>query len=215
MAKLGFILRIFTGYIIHGVACFLMLRIVIGYTSFRDDAQFLAQKQAYIGNPIWKAAFYIHVFSAVVALLAGFTQFSRQFLQDHRPWHRYLGRVYVTVIMLVNFPAGLVMGIYANGGMAGKTAFLLLDAAWFLTTWRAYASARQKNFPAHKNWMIRSYALTFSAITLRTWKIILSNSLNLDMAQLYVIDAWLGFVPNLLIAEVIIRMGGALAGRKI
>jgi hypothetical protein len=35
------------------------------------------------------------------------------------------------------------------------------------------------------------------------------------MAQLYVIDAWLGFVPNLLIAEVIIRMGGALAGRKI
>jgi hypothetical protein len=53
--------------------------------------------------------------------------------------------------------------------------------------------------------MIRSYALTFSAITLRTWKLILSNIFAIDLAGLYVIDAWLGFVPNLVIAEIIIR----------
>jgi hypothetical protein len=53
--------------------------------------------------------------------------------------------------------------------------------------------------------MIRSYALTFSAFTLRTWKFILSNTISIDPAELYVIDAWLGFVPNLAIAEIIIR----------
>ena len=214
VANLGFILRIFAGYIILSLACFLMLRTVIGYTSFRDDVQFLAQKQAYVGNPVWKCAFYIHVFSAVVGLLAGFTQFSKQFLRDHRQWHRWFGRIYVTVILVVNVPAGLVMGIYANGGMLGKTAFLVLDCLWFLSTYRGYVNARQKNFPAHKNWMIRSYALTLSAISLRTWKIILSHSFHIDMAQLYIIDAWLGFVPNLLVAEAIIRMRKKTAGSK-
>jgi hypothetical protein len=58
--------------------------------------------------------------------------------------------------------------------------------------------------------MIRSYALTFSAITLRTWKLILSNIFSIDLAELYVIDAWLGFVPNLLLAEIIIRKNNVL-----
>ena len=53
--------------------------------------------------------------------------------------------------------------------------------------------------------MMRSYALTFSAITLRTWHWILSYSFVIDPAQLYMIDAWLGFVPNLLLVELMIR----------
>ena len=53
--------------------------------------------------------------------------------------------------------------------------------------------------------MIRSYALTFSAITLRTWKFILSRTTHIDPLHLYMIDAWLGFVPNLLLAEWWIR----------
>jgi hypothetical protein len=40
------------------------------------------------------------------------------------------------------------------------------------------------------------YALTFSAITLRTWKLILSRSFHIDPVHLYMIDAWLGFVPG-------------------
>lgn len=214
LATLGFILRIFAGYTVLGLACFLMLRTIIGYTTFQTNVQFLAQKQDYIGNPIWMFAFYTHVFSAVVALMAGFTQFSKQFLQDHRQWHRWFGRVYVVVVLLINVPAGLIMGIYANGGMIGKTAFLLLDVLWFLTTYLGYTKAKKRNFVAHKNWMIRSYALTLSAITLRTWKIILSHSFNIDMAPLYIIDAWLGFVPNLLMAEAIIRIQGNVTTRK-
>ncbi len=66
----------------------------------------------------------------------------------------------------------------------------------------------------HKNYMIRSYALTFAAVTLRTWKLILSNILTIDLAELYVIDAWLGFLPNLLIAELIIRWNGTRKKRS-
>jgi len=192
-------------YAVLSIACFLMLRTIVGYTVFRDNVQFLVLKQAYIHNPVWKAAFYIHVFSAVVALLAGFTQFSTQLLREHPKLHRVIGKIYVANILVINFPVGLIMGIYANGGLPGKTAFLLLDVLWFYFSLKAYTSARNRRFVDHKNYMIRSYALTFSAFTLRMWKSILSNTIDIDLAELYVIDAWLGFLPNLVIAEIIIR----------
>lgn len=202
--NLIFALRIFIAYAVLCVACFLMLRTIVGYTSFQDNVQFLVLKQAYVHNPVWKTAFYIHVFSAVIALLAGFTQFSPDILRDNPKLHRFIGKIYVANILLINFPVGLIMGIYANGGLPGKTAFLLLDLLWFIFTLKAYTCARNRRFVDHKYYMIRSYAVTFSAITLRTWNLILSNCTEISLDDLYVINAWLGFVPNLMVAEIII-----------
>lgn len=173
----------------------------MGYASFRDDVGFLLLKQDYLDNKVWKAAFYIHVFSAIVALLAGFTQFSGQVLQERRQLHRVAGRVYAWNIMLINFPAGLIMAVYANGLLPSKIAFVILDCLWCWFTWQGVAAAKRGDIPAHRRFMIRSYALTLSAITLRTWKEILSHSFDIDPLTLYMIDAWLGFVPNLLLAE--------------
>lgn len=205
MKNLTYVLQIFIAYAVLSIGCFLMLRTIVGYTSFRDDVQFLAFKQDYVHHVVWKTAFYIHVFSAVTALLAGFTQFSPELLRDNPQVHRLIGKIYVANILFINFPAGVIMGICANGGWLGKIAFLLLDVLWFLFTWKAYVCVKKKRYAEHKNYMIRSFALTFSAITLRTWKLILSSLFAIDLAELYVIDAWLGFVPNLIIAEMIIR----------
>jgi len=117
------IVRVFLVYCLMCLASFLMLRTIIGYTSFKNDIQFLALKQDYIGNPIWTAAFYVHVFSAIFTLFAGFTQFSEQFLKDYRKWHRILGRLYVWNILLIKAPIGFIMAIYANGGWMGKSAW--------------------------------------------------------------------------------------------
>jgi hypothetical protein len=182
-----------------------MLRMVIDYSSFRTDIHFLKFKQDYIDIPWWRAAFYTHVFSSVFALAAGFTQFSDHILQHHRKLHRVIGRIYAIDILLINFPAGMVMAVYANGGLPSKIAFVILDCLWCYFTWRAVKAAWGKKIPEHKRFMIRSFALTFSAITLRSWKIILGHAFHPDPLSLYMIDAWMGFVPNLLLAEWIIR----------
>ncbi|MBP7252023.1 MAG: DUF2306 domain-containing protein [Alphaproteobacteria bacterium] len=205
MAHILQILRIFVAYFIISIACFLMLRLIVGYLEFRGDEQFLAYKQDYIGNPVWKTAFYVHVFTAVLALSAGFTQFSQELLREHTALHRFMGKLYVFNILFINVPVGMVLAIYANGQLVGKTAFVLLDCLWFWFTYRAYQCVRQKKFAEHKRFMIRSFALTFSAITLRSWKEIISHSFTIDIAQLYMIDAWLGFVPNLIVSELVIR----------
>jgi uncharacterized membrane protein len=198
-------LKSFAVYLALCIATFLMLRMVLDYTAFRDDVDFLRFKQSYVGYWWWKTAFYIHVFSAIAALLAGFTQFSDRVLRDHRSLHRLIGRIYAYDILIINFPTGMVLAVCANGLLPGRIAFVLLDCLWFSFTLIAVVAVRNRQIARHREFMIRSYALTFSAITLRTWKVILSHSFQIDPVHLYMIEAWIGFVPNLLVAEWWIR----------
>jgi uncharacterized membrane protein len=192
-------------YFALAVATCLMLRMVVDYTAFRDDMHFLRFKQAYVGYPWWKVCFYVHVFSSLAALCAGFTQFSSRFLREHRPWHRFIGRIYAYNILLINFPVGMVLAVCANGLLPGRAAFVTLDSLWFAFTLIGVLAARTGDIGRHRQYMIRSYALTLSAITLRCWKLVLSDCLHLDPTHVYMLEAWLGFVPNLLFAEWWIR----------
>lgn len=192
-------------YLILCVATILMAKTIIQYAGFDTNVGFLKVKQEYLNITIWKVAFYIHVFSSIFTLAAGFTQFSSYLQKHYKKVHRFIGRVYVYNILFINFPMALIMAYYANGFLPSKIAFTILDILWFSFTLKAVIEARRKNIKEHKHYMIRSYALTFSAITLRSWKLILSSTYNIEPTTLYMIDAWLGFVPNLLVAEYIIR----------
>lgn len=181
-----------------------MLKTILLYASFKTDVAFLAFKQQYLHITIWKIAFYTHVFTSLFTLMAGFTQFSSYVLKHYKKLHRSVGKMYVVAVLFINFPSGLIMAIYANGLLPSKIAFVILDCLWFWFTYKALIEAKRKNIAAHKRFMIRSYALTFSAITLRTWKLVLSYTITIDPLTLYMIDAWLGFMPNLLFAEWVI-----------
>jgi uncharacterized membrane protein len=200
------VIKYFVVYLFLCAATFLMLEAVVQYFTFRDDIGFLLFKKDYLHNNVWKTAFYIHVFSAIITLLAGFTQFSDHLLKQHKQLHRIIGKVYAGAILFINFPAAMVMAFYANGHTPSKIAFIILDCLWFWFTLKAVSEAKKKNIAAHKQFMIRSYALTLSAVTLRIWKLVLSHTLVIDPLTLYMIDAWLGFVPNLLFAELLIRL---------
>jgi uncharacterized membrane protein len=191
-----------------------MLKSVVRYDTFQDNTGFLQFKQACIHVPLWRMVFYIHVFSAIFALFAGLTQFSSQIIKKYRKIHRLIGRLYAYDILVINFPAAMVMAIYANGQLPGKTAFIVLDCLWFWFTFKAVREIRKGNVPAHKQNMMRSYALTFSAVTLRSWKIIISSVVHIDPLHLYMIDAWMGFVPNLLFVEWLIRRRGIITSGK-
>jgi len=183
----------------------LMLRITLNYWPMRDDAGFLQIKQQYLGILVWKAAFWVHVFSSMFTLVAGFTQFSPAILRGRRSLHRWMGRLYVVAILVVSGPSSLVMAFYANGGIGSRIAFVTLAVLWLATTAMAWRKVVQRQWQAHRDWMIRSYALTLSAITLRCWKYLLIFFFEPRPMDVYRLVAWLGFVPNLLVAERIIR----------
>lgn len=200
------ILKTIVLYTLLCIATFLISVTIVQYSSFDEHVAFLQYKQEYLHIYHWKAAFYIHVFTSIFCLIAGFTQFSTHLQASYPSIHRFIGNLYVFNILVINFPAALIMAYYANGGLPTKLAFLILDALWFWFTLKALLEVKSKNFLQHEHYMIRSYALTFSAITLRTWKLILTSATTIDPDSLYMINAWLGFVPNWLAAEYYIRM---------
>ncbi|MEP6848562.1 MAG: DUF2306 domain-containing protein [Acidobacteriota bacterium] len=184
---------------------FLMAQITAAYMPYNTDVGFLRIKQDYIDIDHWRIAFFVHVYASVWALLAGFTQFSGQIQSYYPKVHRAFGYIYVTDVLLITGPAGLLMGVYANGGWPSKISFVTLAILWITFTAIALVKAKNGDFVSHRNFMIRSYALTLSAVTLRAWKWSITNSFELPPMDVYRAVAWLGWVPNIIIAELIIR----------
>ncbi|MCB9239604.1 MAG: DUF2306 domain-containing protein [Flavobacteriales bacterium] len=193
------------GYAVLLLFCGLMLRIILPYWSFQTNIGFLRIKQHYLHITPWKVAFFIHALGAVLSLPAGFTQFSDSFRRKRTKWHQRLGKTYLVAVLGIGAPTGLILAWYANGRLPSQIGFTLLAILWFWFTWMAWKSIVYKEIKQHQNWMIRSYALTLSAITLRLWKYVLANTLAPDPLLLYQVVTWLGFVPNLLVAEWLIR----------
>src|SRR5258708_1171165 len=117
-------------------------------------------------NIIWHTAFYIHITFGGVALLTGWTQFSRKLRDRYLNTHRQVGKVYVTSVMLSSL-AGFYIALFAYGGITSTLGFGTLAALWFFTIMKAYTSILKKDIKQHENWMIRNYALAFAAVTLR------------------------------------------------
>jgi uncharacterized membrane protein len=181
--------------------CWLMASITMAYIPYNTDVGFLRIKQQYISIDQWRIAFFIHVYASMWVLFAGFTQFSKRLLKQQPRLHRALGYIYVVDVLLITGPAGLLMGFYANGGPLSRIAFVSLALLWIFFTAMALVKARKKDFKAHRRYMIRSYALTLSAITLRAWKYGITNTMTLPPMDVYRVVAWLGWVGNLIFAE--------------
>jgi hypothetical protein len=191
--------------ILYSYFGYLLLKISLQYIPYDTDVAFLRIKQDVINIPFYKLAFFTHVYTAVFVLPAGYTQFS-VFVRRKLPvLHRYTGWLYAGVVILLAGPSGLFMGIFANGGLISQISFVLLAALWIWFTVIAVIKAVQGDYKTHREYLIRSFALTLSAITLRAWKYLLVFLFEPRPMDVYQIVAWLGWIPNLIIAELIIR----------
>ncbi|WP_245738721.1 DUF2306 domain-containing protein [Pedobacter rhizosphaerae] len=184
----------------------LMLRITLRYIPVQADNAFLQIKQTEVTSVKgYLLVFYIHVFSAIFVLFAGFTQFNNSILTTRTKIHRWFGYLYTVVVLAFAAPSGIFIGWFANGGLIARIAFVILGLLWFWFTLKAILSILKRDVKGHQKFMYRSFALATSAITLRLWKVILVYLFHPAPMDLYQIIAWLGWIPNLLIAEWIIK----------
>lgn len=148
-------------------------------------------------------ALYAHIGVAPIALAVMPFQFLTR-LRSRRPaLHRWLGRIYVTAI-LVSGIAGLQLAFYTAAGSFAATGFALLAVIWLATTGAALVFALKRQFARHRVWMLRSAALTFAAVTLRVY-LGISMAAGIDFDIAYPLVSWLCWVPNALVMEAYLR----------
>lgn len=148
--------------------------------------------------------FYTHISFGGLALLIGWTQFSKKLRLRKMKWHRLIGKVYVLSVLFSSL-AGLFIAFFASGGIISVLGFGLLALSWLFTDIQGYLSIRRLEIARHRQWMIRNYALAFAAVTLRIYLPLSTQLLHLEFIDAYRVIAWLCWVPNLLVAEILIR----------
>ena len=103
-----------------------------------------------------------HSLCGIIALLAGPVQFSSRFRQRHLKFHRALGRVYVISVFISAFT-----GVALAAGRPGLPGTSMQAAAWIVCTAAAFITARNRQIAQHRQWMARSYAVTFTFVSSR------------------------------------------------
>jgi uncharacterized membrane protein len=184
------------------------------YFSFRPDINFLLAKKPLIHHPIWRPVFYIHIAGAMVALLIGPFQFLKISRTKFRKFHRRMGKIYVGAILFVGAPGGFYMAFFANGGPIGELGFVVMALLWLHMTLNAYRFVRAGEYIEHSRWMVRSYAMTFAAVSLRLYVPLTSAYFNMDHNLVIVTSAWVSWIFNLLVAEAIIATDPKFRLRK-
>lgn len=165
----------------------------------------LASKSAtLLANRFWQLGFYTHIGFGGLALLSGCTQFLPKLRQKRLALHRTLGKIYIGSVLLSG-TAGLGIAFAASEGLFAQLGFGALAVLWLYTTMQAYLTIKRKEVTLHQQWMTRSYALCFAAVTLRLWLPLFLGGLGMSFSAAYPIIAWLCWVPNLGLAEWMIR----------
>ncbi|MHA1546478.1 MAG: DUF2306 domain-containing protein [Alphaproteobacteria bacterium] len=156
--------------------------------------------------------FMVHVVTGIIALTLGIWQFMpRSRTSD---WHKITGKIYIAAC-LVGAIAGFRLAIDVSAGPVAAVGFATLAVLWFGATGKAAWEIRRRDFAAHRRWMIRSYALTCAAITLRLM-LPVAGVLALDMGSAYGAIAWACWIVNLALAEILITrwVGVAATGLR-
>lgn len=145
----------------------------------------------------------VHVAGAATALLLGPLQFLSVLRARFGSLHRWIGRTYV-VSCLVGGVAGFVLALGASTGPISTIGFGSLATFWMVTTSLAWRRAMQRRFTEHRAWMMRSFALTFAAVTLRLY-LPMTSFFPVHFDDAYRAISFLCWMPNLVLVEFYLR----------
>jgi uncharacterized membrane protein len=138
---------------------------------------------------------YAHFIGGGLALSLGAIQ-----LWTKRPsrLHRWLGRAYCLCV-LVGAIGGGYLSFYSHLGAITGLGFFIADVLWLYTTFIALRFALTRQFDTHRRWILRSFALSCAAISLRILLPLLSLVFSFETS--YVLVAWISWSINLVIVE--------------
>jgi len=148
----------------------------------------------------------LHISGGIVAILTGPVQLWLGLGDRGMTWHRRMGTVYMAAV-----GAGAIGGYYmafnTDFGWLFGASLASLATAWVTTTGMAYLAIRKSLVEQHKEWMIRSYVLTFAFVIFRIVQPMLQNvgTITEQLAA----AGWLCWTIPLLATELVLQ------GRKI
>ncbi len=148
------------------IVFFLMLGLMTLFVFYKDEAFIFHPHSA-----DWKRYYSFrwllvpHALAGLTALALGPAQFSGRLRRRNLRLHRILGKLYVGAVAL-SAPFAFAIGIY-HEPQALVFPTCTQSVLWIVTTGAAFVNARNRRIPQHRQWMIRSYCVTFIFVASR------------------------------------------------
>lgn len=169
---------------------------------FQDPMRvhFLLERPALAADQVWRSLLAIHVAGGIFCLVSLLVSSVTAYSNRWKTTHRWSGRFYAVVVLLLLCPSGLFLSAYAKGGLPGKFGFFLLTVLTFVFTWQGTRYAIKGKLLLHRKWMTRSMAMVASAMTFRLSQIILAQ-FDITPEANYISSLYLSTFGNWLLAE--------------
>jgi len=152
-----------------------------------------------------------HLAGGSLAIGAGLVQIWLGLTNRVGRLHRALGKVYGCGVLIAAI-GGIYLALTIPGHLTYSVGLLMLDVAWLLTTGMALYAVRSRRIEQHREWMLRSYTVTFAFVTFRLGTYWLHRWLPAPGAADAVADdidslmAWACWAVPLLVAEPLIQL---------
>ncbi|MBT8115805.1 MAG: DUF2306 domain-containing protein [Arenicella sp.] len=172
---------------------------MVGGNSVADDFEV-----RYLEHPVVTS---LHMLFGMAFILLAPFQFNVKLRARKPQLHRWMGRC----LVFVAFAAG-TFGIVSIallpvfGGLASSTASWFFGGFFMISLVLALLRARQKNFAAHREWMIRTFAVALGVGTQRLVLAYFQISGTASFYEGFGPGLWIGFSVNLLVAEIWINL---------
>jgi len=156
-------------------------------------------------GPFWKARWWLvgHLTGGSLALVLGPFQFIGWMRRRYVKVHRWVGRLYLIGVLIGSISA-FYMALWVTEEKAFGVALFYLMVAWLITSGMGYLTALRRQFAAHREWMIRSYVVTFGFVVFRLLQDLnVYGSFGIE-AQLVML-VWLAWAGPLLLTEVVLQ----------
>ncbi len=188
------------------IAAIAVAAISISYLYLPPSEMRFVEQRVEFGDALWGIR--LHVAGGIVALLLGPVQFLPFIRRRFVAAHRWIGRAYLVAVAAGSIGA-FVLAPTAFGGLPSTVGFILLATLWLGSAAIAYCRIRERDIAGHRAWMLRTYALTFAAVTIRIELVALHSVAGFDFEAAYTTLCW---VPNLILMELWLAYRG---GRSV
>jgi uncharacterized membrane protein len=159
----------------------------------------------------------LHLCGGFLAITTGLVQLWLGLTGRTSGLHRALGKFYGTGILL-GATGAVYLALTISGAPGYAAGLFCLALAWLVTTGMALYAIRSRRIEQHREWMIRSYVVTFAFVSFRLGEKLIRPMINLpatdDFDWLDTVMAWGCWAVPLLLAEPLIQLRSMRSMRR-
>lgn len=155
-----------------GLGAYFLYTSALAYRNFDEET--------YGADYLWPMRFWAagHIVGGTIALVAGAIQLVPVIRNRYSSVHRWLGRTYVSGIALAATSAFvLVPTVSLKEHWSWAVTLATLASVWLLSALMGFGAIRLRRYQQHKEWMIRSYVVTFAFVFFRILNVELFGNL--------------------------------------